>query len=138
VPDRNGKLADVVSVNDTADGYVNDKSHFGGIIGRFGNRIAHAQFVLDARPIPSPRTTVRTLSTGASKASTKPSGPPRRCPAKDWRSLELSYLSKDGDEGFPGNLKVTVTYTWTDANALQIEYSATTDKKNRLNLTNHS
>src|SRR5437879_13522287 len=57
---------------------------------------------------------------------------------KDGQSLELSYLSKDGEEGFPGNLKVTVTYTWTDANALKIEYSATTDKKTVVNLTNHS
>jgi aldose 1-epimerase len=59
-------------------------------------------------------------------------------PAKDGQSLELSYLSKDGEEGFPGNLKVSVIYTLTDANALQIEYSATTDKKTVVNLTNHS
>jgi len=138
VPDRNGKLADVVLGYDTADGYVNDKSHFGGIIGRFGNRIAHAQFVLDGKTYTLAKNNGENTLHGGVKGFDKALWTAKILPAKDGQSLELSYLSKDGDEGFPGNLKVTVTYTWTDANALQIEYSATTDKKTVLNLTNHS
>jgi len=63
---------------------------------------------------------------------------PKLFPAKDGQSLELSYLSKDGEEGFPGNLKVSVVYTLTDSNALRITYSAISDKKTVVNLTNHS
>ena len=138
VPDRNGKLADVVIGYDTADGYVNDKSHFGGIIGRFGNRIAHAQFVLDGKTYTLAKNNGENTLHGGVKGFDKALWTAKILPAKDGQSLELSYLSKDGDEGFPGNLKVTVAYTWTDANALQIEYSATTDKKTVVNLTNHS
>jgi len=138
VPDRNGKLADIVLGYDTADGYVNDKSHFGGIIGRFGNRIAHAQFVLDGKTYTLAKNNGENTLHGGVKGFDKALWTAKTLPVKDGQSLELSYLSKDGDEGFPGNLKVTVTYTWTDANALQIEYSATTDKKTVVNLTNHS
>jgi aldose 1-epimerase len=138
VPDRNGKLADVVLGYDTADGYVNDKSHFGGIIGRFGNRIAHAQFVLDGKTYTLAKNNGENTLHGGVKGFDKALWTAKILPAKDGQSLELSYLSKDGDEGFPGNLKVTVIYMWTDANALQIEYSATTDKKTVVNLTNHS
>ncbi|HEX9345662.1 MAG TPA: aldose epimerase family protein, partial [Candidatus Acidoferrum sp.] len=138
VPDRNGKPADVVLGYDSADGYVNDKSHFGGIIGRFGNRIAHAQFVLDGKTYTLAKNNGENTLHGGVKGFDKALWTAKTLPAKDGQSLELSYLSKDGDEGFPGNLKVTVTYTWTDANALQIEYSATTDKKTVVNLTNHS
>ena len=138
VPDRNGKPADVVLGYDTVDGYVNDKSHFGGIIGRFGNRIAHAQFVLDGKTYTLAKNNGENTLHGGVKGFDKALWTAKTLPAKDGQSLELSYLSKDGDEGFPGNLKVTVTYTWTDANALQIEYSATTDKKTVVNLTNHS
>jgi aldose 1-epimerase len=138
VPDRNGKLADVVLGYDTADGYVNDKSHFGGIIGRFGNRIARAQFVLDGKTYTLAKNNGENTLHGGVKGFDKALWTAKILPAKDGQSLELSYLSKDGDEGFPGNLKVTVAYTWTDANALQIEYSATTDKKTVVNLTNHS
>src|SRR5258705_7714577 len=74
---------------------------------------------------------------GGLKVLKKALWPPKILPAKDGQSLELSRLSKDGDEGFPGNLKVSVVYTLTDTNALKIEYSATTDKKTVVNLTSH-
>src|SRR5260370_1142703 len=74
---------------------------------------------------------------GGVKGFNKALWPAKILPAKDGQSLELSHLSKDGDEGFPGNLKVTVIYTFTDTNALKIEYSATTDKKTVVNLTSH-
>ena len=138
VPDRSGKLADVVLGYDNADGYVNDKSYFGALVGRYGNRIAHAQFVLDGKTYTLAKNNHDNSLHGGIKGFNKALWTARMLPAKGGQSLALSYVSKDGEEGFPGNLKVTVIYTWTDANALQIEYSATTDKKTVVNLTNHS
>src|SRR6266704_3120811 len=137
VPDRNGKLADVVLGYDTVDGYVNDKSYFGALVGRYGNRIGHAQFVLDGKTYTLAKNNGENSLHGGIKGFNKAVWKAKILSKKYGQSLELSYLSKDGEEGFPGNLKVTVTYTW-DANALMIEYSATTDKKTVVNLTNHS
>src|SRR5713226_4129021 len=138
VPDRNGKLADVVLGYDTLDGYVNDKAYFGAIVGRYGNRIAHAQFVLDGKTYTLAKNNGENSLHGGLKGFNKALWTAKILSTRGGQSLELSYLSKDGEEGFPGNLKVTVTYTWTDANALLIEYSATTDKKTVVNLTSHS
>jgi aldose 1-epimerase len=138
VPDRSGKLADVVLGYDTADGYVNDKSYFGALVGRYGNRIGHAQFVLDGKTYTLAKNNGENSLHGGIAGFNKALWTARMLPAKDGQSLELSYLSKDGEEGFPGDLKVTVTYTLTDANALKIDYSATTEKKTVVNLTNHS
>jgi aldose 1-epimerase len=138
VPDRNGKLADVVLGYDTPDGYVADKSYFGALVGRYGNRIGHAQFVLDGKTYTLAKNNGENSLHGGIKGFNKALWTAKVLPAKDGQSLELSYLSKDGEEGFPGNLKVTVTYTLTDANALKIDYSATSDKKTVVNLTNHS
>ncbi len=137
VPDRTGKLADVVLGYDTADGYVNDKSYFGALVGRYGNRIAHAQFVLDGKTYTLAKNNGENTLHGGVKGFNKALWTAKILPAKDGQSLELSYLSKDGEEGFPGNLKVSVIYTLTDTNALRIVYSATTDKKTVLNLTSH-
>src|SRR5437660_11873353 len=122
VPDRSGKLADVVLGYETADGYVNDKSYFGALVGRYGNRIAHAQFVLDGKTYTLAKNNGENSLHGGIKGFNKAVWAAKVLSKKDGQSLELSYLSKDGEEGFPGNLKVTVTYTWTDANALKIEY----------------
>ena len=138
VPDRSGKLADVVLGYDGIDGYVNDKSYFGALIGRYGNRIGHAQFVLDGKTYTLAKNNGENSLHGGVKGFNKAVWTAKTLSKKDCQALELSYLSKDGEEGFPGNLRVTVTYTWTDANALKIEYSATTDKKTVVNLTNHS
>ena len=138
VPDRSGKLADVVLGYDGIDGYVNDKSYFGALVGRYGNRIGHAQFVLDGKTYTLAENNGENSLHGGVKGFNKAVWTAKTLSKKDGQSLELSYLSKDDEEGFPGNLKVTVTYTWTDANALKIEYSATTDKKTVVNLTNHS
>src|SRR5207249_5160865 len=123
---------------DTADGYVHDKSYFGAIVGRYGNRIGHAQFVLDGTTYTLAKNNGENSLHGGIKGFNKAVWTAKVLSAKDGQSLELSYLSKDGEEGFPGNLKVKVNYTLTDANALQIEYSAATDKKTVVNLTNHS
>jgi len=138
VPDRNGKLGDVVLGYDSVEGYVNDKPHLGALIGRYGNRIAHAQFSLDGKTYTLAKNNGENSLHGGLKGFDKVVWSAKEIPAKDGQSLELSYLSKDGEEGFPGNLKVTVTYTLTDTNALRIDYRATTDKKTVVNLTNHS
>ena len=138
VPDRNGKLADVVLGYDNVDGYVNDKSHFGGIIGRYGNRIAHAQFLLDGKTYTLAKNNGENSLHGGVKGFDKALWAARVLNGKDAQSLELSYVSKDGEEGFPGNLSVSVIYTLKDDNALSVAYVATTDKKTVLNLTNHS
>jgi len=138
VPDRNGKLADVVLGYDTADGYVNDKSFFGALVGRYGNRIGHAQFTLDGKTYTLAKNNGENSLHGGIKGFNKAVWTAKIIPAKDGQSLELSYFSKDGEEGFPGSLKVNVIYTLTDSNALRISYSATTDKKTVVNLTNHS
>jgi aldose 1-epimerase len=134
VPDRDGKIEDVVLGYDKLDDYAAGKAYFGAIIGRYANRIAHAKFTLNSTPYTLPNNDGDNhLHGGFNK---------RVWTAKDVSSnsgpaLELSYLSKDGEEGFPGNLSVTVVYTVTDHNELKIDYSATTDKDTVINLTNH-
>src|SRR5215469_13267096 len=138
VPDRQGKLGDVVLGYESLDGYVSDKSYFGAIIGRYGNRIGHAQFTLDGKTYTLAKNNGENTLHGGIKGFNRAVWTAREISAKDGQALELTYLSKDGEEGFPGNLHVRVVYTLTDANELKIEYSATTDKKTVVNLTNHS
>ena len=138
VPDRNGQLADVVLGFDSVEGYVDGKSYFGAIIGRYGNRIGHAQFTLDGEIYALAKNNAENSLHGGIKGFNKAVWKAKEIPAKDGQALELTYLSKDGEEGFPGNLNVRVVYTLSDSNGLKIEYSATTDKKTVVNLTNHS
>ena len=137
VPDRNGKLADVVLGYDNADGYVKDTSYFGALVGRYGNRIGHAQFVIDGKTYTLAKNNGENSLHGGIKGFNKTVWTAKTFSKKGVQSLKLSYLSKDGEEGFPGDLNVSVTYTWTDKNALIIDYSATTDKKTVVNLTSH-
>src|SRR6266581_9513825 len=138
VPDRNGKLADVVLGYDTADGYVNDKSFFGALVGRYGNRIGHAQFALDGKTYTLAKNNGENSLHGGIKGFNKAVWTAKEIPAKDGQSLELTYLSKDGEEGFPGNLHVRVIYTLTDSNDFFFNDTATTEKTSVVNLTNHS
>jgi len=138
-PDRNGKPADVVLGFDDLNGYVannNDPkggAFFGAIIGRYGNRIAHGTFTLDGHKYSLP------LNNGENSLH----GGPHGFNNVVWRAkpiangVELTYVSKDGEAGYPGNLTVTVRYTLAKGD-LRIEYLATTDKDTVLNLTNHS
>ena len=135
VPDRNGKMDDVVLGYDTLDGYAAGKAYIGATVGRYANRIAHATFVLDG--------ITYTLSKNNGDNHLHGGFNKRVWTAKDVSSssgqaLELTYFSKDGEESFPGNLPVKVVYTLTDENELKIDYSATTDKDTVLNLTNHA
>jgi aldose 1-epimerase len=138
VLDRHGTLEDIVLGYDSVDGYVNDKSYFGAIIGRYANRIGHAKFSLDGKTYTLAKNNGDNCLHGGIKGFNKALWTAKEIPAKDGQALELTYLSKDGEEGFPGNLQVRVVYTLTDSNELKIEYSATTDKKTVVNLTNHS
>jgi aldose 1-epimerase len=135
VPDRNGKIADVVLGYDTLSGYQEGTASFGGTVGRYANRIAGAKFSLDGKEyILEKNNGENHLHGGFNKVlwDAEPSA------GKAGPSLKIHCLSKDGEENFPGNLSVTVVFTLTEANELKIEYTATTDKKTVLNLTNHS
>jgi aldose 1-epimerase len=136
VPDKNGKLTDVILGHDDLKGYQQkEETYFGAIIGRYGNRIAKGKFTLDGKNYQLDiNDGVNTLHGGFSGFysrvfSAKKVGD---------QQLELTYLSKDGEGGYPGNLSVKVIYTLTDDNALKIDYSATTDKATIVNLTNHA
>ena len=138
VPDRSGNIDDVVLGYDSLDGYLTNKAFFGAIIGRYTNRIGHGRFSLDRGTYILPKNDGDNTIHGGPNGFNK-----RLWTAKDVSSskgpaLELTYLSADGEEGFPGNLSVKVVYTLTDQNELTIAYSATTDKDTVVNLTNHS
>jgi aldose 1-epimerase len=135
VPDRNGMLGDVVLGFDSLDGYAKPGPYFGAIIGRYGNRIAHGMFTLDGVSYTLAKNNGENSLHGGKQGFDKRIWTAKHSTAQ---SLELTYLSKDGEEGFPGNLSTTVTYTLTDNNELRIDYSATTDKDTVVNLTNHS
>jgi aldose 1-epimerase len=133
VPDRNGKLDDVVLGCDSVEKYAAQTAHFGGIIGRYANRIAHGSFQLDGQTYSIPKNDGDNALHGGTRGFDKVVWA-----AKEIQNgVELTYVSKDGDQGFPGTLTTTVRYTLSGS-ALRIEYSATTDKDTVLNLTNHS
>jgi aldose 1-epimerase len=138
VPDRNGKLADVVLGYDSLEGYIADKANFGAMIGRYANRIALGKFKLNQTQYKLATNNGVNHIHGGIKGFNKAVWRAQDVSKKDEQALELTYLSKDGEEGYPGNLSAKVIYTLTDQNELRIEYSATTDKDTVVNLTNHS
>ncbi|MCI0337560.1 MAG: galactose mutarotase [Acidobacteria bacterium] len=138
VPDRSGKFDDVVLGFDTLDGYLKGHPYFGAIIGRYGNRIGKARFTLNGKEYKLAANNGENSLHGGTKGFDKALWKARPLTVKDGVALELSYLSKDGEEGYPGNLSVRVVYTLTDNNELKIDYFATTDKDTVVNLTNHS
>ena len=139
-PDRNGKFADIVT------GYISLKDYqksnevfFGTLVGRYGNRIAKGRFTLDGVNYQLPINNGKNTLHGGPKGFHNEVWDARQFKNNNNEdALELKYLSPDGEEGFPGNLSVTVVYTLTNQNELKIEYSATTDKKTVINLTHHS
>jgi aldose 1-epimerase len=139
VPDRKGDFGDVVLGYDNLDGYLTNSPYFGALIGRYGNRIGGARFTLEGKTYTLATNNGPNTLHGGIKGFDKvvwkmvgayagPQGP----------QLELTYLSQDGEEGFPGNLNVTATYTLTDDHALRLEFTATTDQPTVCNLTHHS
>ena len=138
VPDRNGKLDDVVLGFDSVPDYVKNHDFFGALIGRYGNRIAKGKFTLDGKDY------VLATNNGPNHLHGGRYGFDQRIWQADeaesvpGRSLVLKYVSKDGEEGYPGTLSAKVRYAVTDSNELRIEYSAVTDKPTIVNLTQHS
>lgn len=138
VPDRNGKLADVVLGFKTLAEYEKPGPYFGALIGRYGNRIANGEFTLDHKTYHLARNNNGQSLHGGLKGFEKMIWNATPVETKQGPSLKLTYVSKDGEEGYPGSLSVTATYTLTNKNELKIVYRATTDKATVVNLTHHS
>ena len=137
VPDRKGQLADVVLGHDTLEGYLPNPPYIGAIIGRYGNRIANGTFTLDGKTYTLPKNNgPNTLHGGVARTFDRVVWDGE--PLKGATGVAFSFLSKDGDDGWPGNVKVRVTYTLTESNEIVIHYEATTDKATPINLTQHS
>ena len=138
VPDKSGAVGDVVLGFDTFDPYLTKSPHFGALIGRYGNRIGHARFKLDGVEYKLDKNDGPNSLHGGAKGFDTQLWDVKDVSTPQAPALELSYLSKDGEGGYPGNLQAKVTYTWNDSNELRIDYTATTDKDTVVNLTNHS
>ncbi|HKT13454.1 MAG TPA: aldose epimerase family protein [Terriglobia bacterium] len=136
-PDRNGKMADVVLGFDNLPDYMKYNTYFGALVGRYANRIGGARFTLDGKVYHLPVNNGPNSLHGGLKGFDKQAWTAKEVPGSE-PALELSYLSKGGEEGYPGNLHAKVVYTLTKDNGLKIDYSATTDKDTVINLTNHS
>ncbi|HCO67717.1 MAG TPA: galactose-1-epimerase [Dysgonomonas sp.] len=136
VPDKDGNLVDVVTGHNSIDEYLeSEEPYFGAVCGRTANRIAKGEFTLDEVDYTLAINNGPNSLHGGIKGFNAVVWDARQI-GKD--TLRLKYLSVDGEEGFPGNLTVIVTYTLTDNNWVKIEYEATTDKATLINLTNHS
>jgi aldose 1-epimerase len=138
VLDRHGKLTDVVLGHDSLKEYIAKSPYFGALIGRYGNRIGQGKFTLDGKEYTLAQNDGEQHLHGGLRGFDKVVWKVKSVSAKREPTLVLHYVSKDGEEGYPGNLDVTVTYALTDANELKIDYLATADKPTVLNLTNHS
>ncbi len=138
VPDKNGALGDVVLGHESLDGYLVNPPYFGVIVGRYANRIANATFTLDGAKYTLAKNDGPNSLHGGVNGFNKQVWEAKEFKNSKGVGVAFSYLSKDGEEGYPGNLKVKVSYTLTDANELILDYEATTDKATPLNLSQHS
>ncbi len=138
MPDRAGKMGDVVLGYDTLDGYLKSNPYFGCLIGRYGNRIAKGRFVLDDRKYALATNNGPNHLHGGLKGFDKVVWQARATPSRLGPALELRYVSPDGEEGYPGTLRVKAVYTLTHRNELRVDFTATTDKPTICNLTHHS
>jgi aldose 1-epimerase len=139
VPDRTGKFADVVLGFDTAKEYEDGTAHIGGTVGRYANRIAHGSFMLAGKTYTLPKNNGENTLHGGLLSFDKKIWVAKEVPSKEGVAVEFTYVSPDGEEGFPGTMTVTVLFTLPSAkNELRIDYSASTDKPTVVNLTNHS
>jgi len=134
VPDRDGILGDVVVGHDTLEGYLNRSRFFGALIGRYANRLAGGRFTLNGVEY------TLAINNGVNHLHGGVKGFDKVIwhAADTDQGLRLTYISKDGEENYPGNLRVNVTYSLTEVNELRIEYEAATDQETIINLTNHS
>ena len=138
VPDRNGNLGDIVLGYDTLDEYIKNNPYFGALIGRYGNRIGKGKFTLEGKEYSLATNNGPNHLHGGDKGFDKVVWDAEPMQTEQGPALKLTYLSKDGQEGYPGNLKCTVVYTLTNDNELKVTYEAQTDKPTICNLTHHS
>ncbi len=138
VPDKSGKLGDVVLGYDNLQGYIDKTPYFGALIGRYGNRIGGAKFTLDGQTYTLATNNGPNSLHGGLVGFDKVVWTARPLPTSHGPALILTYVSKDGEEGFPGNLQVTAIYTLTDKNELKLDFTAKTDQATVVNLTHHS
>lgn len=137
-PDRAGKLEDVVLGFDDLEGYLKTKSYFGALIGRYANRIARGRFTLDGVEYQLATNDGANHLHGGVRGFDKVVWNVRPLNAHHGSALEITYFSRDGEEGYPGNLSLRVVYALNDENELKVDYSATTDRDTVVNLTQHS
>jgi aldose 1-epimerase len=138
VPDRNGEKADVILGCDTLDNYRANRSYLGAVCGRYANRIAEGRFVLDGKSYELATNNGVNHLHGGRKGFDKYVWEPAPFRGADGTGITYTHTSPDGDESYPGTLRVRVTYTLSERNELALEYHATTDKPTMLNLTNHA
>ena len=138
MPDREGHYGDVVLGYDNLNGYLEKSPYFGALIGRYGNRIGKAKFTLDGQQYTLSTNDGPNMLHGGFKGFDKVVWEAKPLASREGPGVRLHYLSKDGEEGFPGNLDVTADYTLTEGNELRVEFSAYTDKDTVVNLTHHS
>ena len=137
VPDRDGNFADIVLGCDSLDEYIKGHPHFGTIVGRYANRIANGKFTLNGVEYTLAKNDGPNHLHGGIKGFDKAVWNAEQIQTDTTVALKLTYLSKDGEEGYPGNLNCTVIYTLTNDNELKISYEAETDKTTIVNLTHH-
>jgi aldose 1-epimerase len=138
VPDKAGKLTDVTLGYDTLDGWLKSTSYFGATVGRYANRIAKGKFTLDGQTYTLATNNGENALHGGIKGFDKVVWNAEPVKTADSVGVKFTYTSKDGEEGYPGNLKVTVVYTLNNANEFKAEFSATTDKATVINLAHHT
>jgi len=138
VPDRNGRMDDVVLGYDSVRGYVEGTAYFGAIVGRYGNRIAKGKFRLDGKEYQLTVNDGENHLHGGRTGFNKVLWDAKPLAGASEPSLELRYVSRDGEEGYPGTVVLKVRYTLTDSNELRVEYEGTTDQPTILNPTQHS
>jgi aldose 1-epimerase len=137
-PDRAGVYADIVLGYESLEGYLTGKSFFGGIVGRFGNRIANGRFILDGKQFSLPLNNGRNHLHGGPMGFDRVFWEANPLNTPEGPALKLTRTSPDGEEGYPGNLRVEVTYTVVGSDSLSIHYRAETDRPTPVNLTNHA
>lgn len=139
-PDAKGKSADIVLGHDTPEEYLKSKCFFGALVGRVGNRISKGEFSLDGKKykIAKNEASLGNHLHGGNVGFDKVNWDICECSGLGWKGVRLHYLSRDGEEGYAGNLDVSVFYKLTDDNSLLIEYNAFTDRPTLCNLTQHS
>jgi aldose 1-epimerase len=137
-PDKAGKYGDVVLGYEKLEDYIKASPYFGCLVGRYGNRIAKGKFTLDGTEYHLATNNIGNHLHGGIKGFDKVVWTAKPAESKEGAALELKYVSRDGEEGYPGTLSITALYTVTEKNELKLEFTATTDKPTVCNLTHHS